>query len=155
MRRAKRLAEQADRRAAGRQAERVAARYLRRRGYRLLARNLRMPHGEVDLLVAQGSRWAPHTFILVEVKSSAHAEAELEMRVRPAQWERLRRNAAWLRHQPDVAGRAVRIDLIGVLGTGAQRRIRHLEAVRTSPHGAVLDEESGPDRLARGIERLQ
>lgn len=50
----------------GRAGERHAARYLRRRGYRLLARNLRVPVGEADLVCRSPDQ---STLVIVEVKS--------------------------------------------------------------------------------------
>ncbi len=52
------------REAVGRRAERAAARYLRRCGYRILARNLRTRLGEVDI-VARHHDW----LVIVEVRS--------------------------------------------------------------------------------------
>ncbi|MCZ6660854.1 MAG: YraN family protein [bacterium] len=48
----------------GRRGERVAARFLKRRGYRILHRNWRCPSGEIDLVCADGA-----TLVFVEVKS--------------------------------------------------------------------------------------
>ena len=39
----------------GRRGERVAARFLKRRGYRILHRNWRCPSGEIDLVCADGA----------------------------------------------------------------------------------------------------
>lgn len=52
--------------ATGRRGERAAAAHLRRGGYRLLGRNLRRRHGEIDLLAQ-----APdgRTIVVVEVKA--------------------------------------------------------------------------------------
>ena len=47
----------------GRQGEDAAAAYLHNRGYRILARNLRLPGGEIDLLCLHG-----HILVFVEVK---------------------------------------------------------------------------------------
>jgi putative endonuclease len=51
------------RRAVGRAAEDAAAEALRRAGLRVVARNVRLPHGEIDLVCRQGERW-----VFVEVK---------------------------------------------------------------------------------------
>ncbi len=48
----------------GRRGERVAARYLRRRGLRILARNWRTKTGEIDLIALETD-----TIVFVEVKS--------------------------------------------------------------------------------------
>lgn len=47
----------------GEQAESMAEQYLRRKGYRILARNLRFSNGEIDL-VAESENW----LVFVEVK---------------------------------------------------------------------------------------
>ncbi len=52
------------RRGRGRAAEDAAAAYLTRRGMRVAARNVRFPHGEIDLVCRDGDTW-----VFVEVKS--------------------------------------------------------------------------------------
>jgi putative endonuclease len=52
----------------GRRGERAAVRALRRAGYRVLARNVRTPAGEVDVVALDGE-----TLVLVEVKSAGTA----------------------------------------------------------------------------------
>jgi putative endonuclease len=57
----------------GQAAESAAERYLRRKGYRILARNARTPSGELDLVARIGS-----TLVFIEVKargSSAYGGA--------------------------------------------------------------------------------
>jgi len=54
----------------GRQGEAAAARYLRRRGYRILARSDRLPPGELDLVALDG-----RTIVFVEVKTRRSADA--------------------------------------------------------------------------------
>src|SRR5688572_661768 len=65
-------------RSLGARGERVAARLLRREGYRVLARNLRSRLGEVDILAE-----APdgHTIVIVEVKAGTGAAAALRPEV--------------------------------------------------------------------------
>ncbi len=53
-------------RSLGRRGERAAARLLRRRGYRILARNARVPMGEADLVCLAPDRT---TVVIVEVKT--------------------------------------------------------------------------------------
>jgi putative endonuclease len=53
-----------DRAATGARGERLALRFLRRRGYRLVARNFRCPEGELDLVVRRGA-----TLVVVEVRT--------------------------------------------------------------------------------------
>ncbi len=49
----------------GTRSERAAARYLRRQGFRILARNWTCPHGELDLVAADG-----RCVVFVEVRST-------------------------------------------------------------------------------------
>lgn len=48
----------------GQRGERLAARYLKRLGYRILKRNYRSPSGEVDIIAMDGG-----TMVFVEVKT--------------------------------------------------------------------------------------
>jgi putative endonuclease len=81
----------------GRRAERIAALYLRLRGYRILERRFKVPSGEIDLVARKGKRLA-----FVEVKMRADLEAceasitpKLRARVRRAAEIWLSRNAAY------------------------------------------------------------
>ncbi len=53
-----------DARQFGQESERVAERYLRRQGYKILGRNVRLPEGELDLVAKHGS-----VLVFVEVKA--------------------------------------------------------------------------------------
>lgn len=53
----------------GKRAEKLVERELRRRGYRILGRNLRFKTGEVDLLASQGE-----DLVIVEVRSKTRRE---------------------------------------------------------------------------------
>ena len=50
----------------GGRAERAAAKFLRRKGYRILARNVILPPGELDVVALDG-----RTIVFVEVRSTA------------------------------------------------------------------------------------
>ena len=109
------------RRRLGRRGELRARRALRRRGYEILAANLRSPAGEIDILARQEGQ-----IVLVEVKSGrARAEAEggearLVRRFGRAQRARQRAVVRWLRRQKDFRNASFRHDLVVV--TFAQRR---------------------------------
>jgi putative endonuclease len=55
----------------GSRSERAAARFLRRLGWRILARTHTGPHGEIDLIAADGA-----CVVFVEVRSTGAAGAE-------------------------------------------------------------------------------
>lgn len=75
----------AEREARGRRGEALAAWYLRCKGWRVLARRVKTPRGEIDLIVRRGKMVA-----FVEVKWRARA-ADLALAIDPY---RLRRVAA-------------------------------------------------------------
>lgn len=106
--------------------ENVAAEYLHAHGYRILTRNWRCRHGEIDIIAATGS-----TVVFVEVKTrtgtrfGAPAEA-----VTPAKLGRVRRLASsWLANQ-DQGWEQVRFDVLSVLAPpGGPVTLEHLEGV--------------------------
>lgn len=118
-----------DGREAGQRAERVAARFLARRGLRILARNVRCRGGELDLVGQDGP-----VLVFVEVRSRsaslsqtpvAHALASIGA----AKRRRLVRAARWyLATRPELAGRPARFDVVAVTLDGAGRpvAIRHV-----------------------------
>jgi putative endonuclease len=104
----------------GRRAERLAAWWLRLKGWTILGRRVRTPVGEVDLVARRG-----RTVAFVEVKARASAgEAGLAL----DEW-RLRRVAAAaevLAHRYAAAGDDVRIDAMVLV---PRRLPRHLPNV--------------------------
>jgi putative endonuclease len=116
----------------GQHGERLAARYLLRRGWRILARNWHGGGGEIDLVAARGGVVA-----FVEVKARGDPAA-LDDPVTPAQRMRLIRAAsAFLACHPELDRAWARFDLIAV-DTGARpgRRLRHVAAAFDAPAGA-------------------
>ena len=103
----------------GRRGERRAARALRRRGYRILARNLHTPAGEVDILAEEGGQT-----VLVEVKTGTGPAAAsdvlglLARRFGHRQRARQRAAARWLRRQGSFRGAFFRHDLVLVTFDG-------------------------------------
>ncbi|MHC5012209.1 MAG: YraN family protein [Planctomycetota bacterium] len=98
----------------GRRGERAAARALRRAGYRILARNLVTPRGEIDLLAMDGG-----VLVVVEVKSARRGHGPPpEARLRRSQRQRLRAAGAWLARRPTVGPVTLRFDLVAVTFDG-------------------------------------
>ena len=91
----------------GRLAETVAVWRLRLAGYRILARDVKTPVGEIDIVARRGG-----TLVFVEVKrrdSRAAAAESLSARQR----QRILRAALWyVRHNPSLTGLAMRFDVI-------------------------------------------
>lgn len=102
----------------GHLAEAVCALDLRLRGYRVIARRLRCPLGEIDIVARRGRILA-----VIEVKArgdGADAAAAISARQR----DRITRAAGWLlAARPDLAALDVRFDAMLV---SPWRRPRHL-----------------------------
>jgi putative endonuclease len=101
-------------------AESRAAAYLMAKGYRILAKRFRTPHGEIDLVAKRRNLLA-----FVEVKARATLD-EAAYAVTPRQQARIINAAqAWLAAHPDHAEFELRFDAILI----APRRLpRHLLA---------------------------
>lgn len=94
-------------RRAGLRAETAAVWFLRCKGYRIVAKNLRTPVGEIDIAVRRGD-----TLAIVEVKRRPDA-GDLGSAVTPAQQRRLVNAAGWLLSaRPGLARLTVRFDVV-------------------------------------------
>lgn len=122
-----RLREQFFPTAPGPRGERAAERYLRKKKYKRLARNLRSRTGEIDLVVLSPDR---KLLVLVEVKSANNRTTAIlpEHRVGAKKQRKLTALAYQLkqRHKLDALG--VRFDIVGVdLREGKPPEVRHYE----------------------------
>jgi len=106
----------------GRRGEEAAARYLRRHGYRVVERNLRLAGAEVDLVVEKDD-----LVCFVEVKSRGRSDRgdPLEFVDRNKQ-QRLIRAARLFCARRRWQGHGVRFDAVSVLETGSGLEINHL-----------------------------
>jgi putative endonuclease len=104
----------------GLSAERRACLYLMAKGYRILARRYRTPHGEIDVVAKRRA-----TLVFAEVKARNSLD-EAAYSVTPRQQQRIATTASlWLAAHPDHANLDCRFDVILI----APRRLpRHLEA---------------------------
>jgi putative endonuclease len=117
----------------GQRGEDIAAAHLERKGYRLMNRNYRTRHGEIDLIAARG-----RTLVFCEVKTlvardgSGRGPAYPLEAVNHLKRHKVRRLArAWLGENAAVAHgpREMRFDAIGVLlaPSGRLLQLDHLE----------------------------
>ena len=94
---------------AGRRAETIAALYLRLKGYRILGQRVRLPGGEIDLIVRRRN-----LVVFVEVKHRPTLEAGLYA-VTAHQRSRIERAAgAYMATHPQIADHDQRFDIIVV-----------------------------------------
>lgn len=113
-------------RSAGQRGERLAARFLRKHGLRILGRNLRNRFGEVDLLALDRHS---RTLIIVEVKTSATQLARPELRVDRRKQARLTALAAQIARQHRLTDHRIRFDVVAVLlAPHGRAHIRHYPA---------------------------
>ncbi|MDH3584296.1 MAG: YraN family protein [Phycisphaerae bacterium] len=105
--------------APGMRAERAAARYLKRHGCRVLARNLRTRIGEVDILAQDR---ASGQVVIVEVKSAAADDPPPEQHLDRHKERKLSMLAADLVRRFGLEDRSVRFDVIGVVWPAGARR---------------------------------
>jgi putative endonuclease len=115
----------------GRAAEEAAARYLQRRGWRLLDRNVRIGRGELDLVARRGVVLA---FVEVKARRSRTAGSP-EDAVTPHKRRQIARLAAlWLAARPWALNGVtdVRFDIVAVDATAATVCVRHLAAAFTA-----------------------
>jgi putative endonuclease len=108
----------------GRITEAMAALYLELRGYRILERNYRFGHLEIDLVVGRGE-----LVVMVEVKYRLHGRAGTAGAAVSPRKQRDLETAAmgWLKHR-GRGGSPVRFDVITLESKGEMDRlaIRHL-----------------------------
>lgn len=103
----------------GLRAEMLALWRLRLAGYRLVARNFRVPNGEIDLIVRRG-----RVLAFVEVKARASYDSAAEA-IQPYQQLRIRNAAlAFLARRPDLADLTLRFDVVLVTPRTLPRHLR-------------------------------
>ena len=97
--------------ALGRRGERLAARHLKRQGYRILGRNLRSRLGEIDLAaLAPDGR----TLVIVEVKAGRGRGPRPEVHVNGRKQRKLVALAVDLVRRHGLTDRPVRFDIVAV-----------------------------------------
>lgn len=107
----------------GETGERVAERWLRKRGWRVLQRRFRAGHRDIDLVAERDGMIA-----FVEVK--ARRGTEFGHPVEAVNWKKqneLARSASVWIDRFGRPGEHYRFDVIGVLVTGERVRVKHVE----------------------------
>lgn len=114
----------------GRLGEDAAADYLQGLGWRIVDRNWRCPHGEVDIVAVECAPGERPTVVFVEVKyRRGHAYGDPLEAITLAKQKHLRRTAAaWILAHGHV-GR-MRIDAIGIMKVPGQAPLmRHIRGL--------------------------
>jgi len=105
----------------GKWGEDAAVVYLEREGYAVVSRNIRTPHGEIDILVRRDDQW-----IFVEVKArTSRALGPPEIAVGARKQAHMVASAQYYAQQEGL--HSWRIDVIAVERAGKEPRITHFE----------------------------
>lgn len=107
----------------GMEGEKVACRYLQRRGYSIMRRNFRCPFGEVDIIASKGGALV---FCEVKARSGGGMEAALEA-VDHTRQERIGRAASYYLATESGHGNPCRFDVIALLRDGGNWEIEHVQ----------------------------
>jgi putative endonuclease len=111
--------------AIGHHTEEYAARQLRRRGYRILERNVRFPDGELDIIAVERD-W----LVIIEVRSHpVTSRVRPRSTISPDKLQRLQRLAERYTKQPRFHHLHIRVDLVEV-ATDEDHRCVDMEILR-------------------------
>ncbi len=103
----------------GQKAEDLAARHLKRRGYKILTRNYRTRAGEIDIIAREGKSLV---FIEVKGRQSTHY-GSAKAAVTPRNQRQVAKVALWYLKETDQMDAKARFDVVAVTQTGADARI--------------------------------
>ncbi len=115
-------------RSTGQRGEQLAANHLESLGYRVVARNVRLRHGEIDILADPPDHRA---WVVVEVKCSDHPHDAYppHLRVHRRKQSKLIALAVTLFRRHRLPPRPVRFDIVSVsLHAGSDPVVRHIPA---------------------------
>jgi putative endonuclease len=99
--------------------EQIAGRYLRRRGYLILARNYRAAGAEIDIVALDRDR-----LVFIEVKARTDDQAGTpEEAVDELKRDQIRRAAESYINARRAQGLGVRFDVVAIIGTGRRQKL--------------------------------
>lgn len=95
----------------GREGETLALHYLEKKGYRLVTRNFKRTHGEIDLIMEDGK-----TLVFIEVKSRTNRRyGEPREAVTAAKQQHIRYTAQSFLYSHRITDRPIRFDVVEVM----------------------------------------
>jgi putative endonuclease len=107
----------------GQEGERLAERYLKKKGYRLVERNYRCPAGELDLIALDR-----HVIVFVEVKT--RTDDRFGGPLDSVHWrkqQRMIRAAQFFLSQKSLHQREARFDVVGVSFVDQKPVVEHIQ----------------------------
>jgi putative endonuclease len=107
----------------GREGEKIAERFLKRKGCTLVERNYRCPAGEVDLIVLDR-----RVIVFVEVKTrSGHGYGTPLETVPRWKQKNMIQTAMFFLHEKRLHNREARFDVVGISWMGREPIVEHIE----------------------------
>jgi len=107
----------------GKEGERIAERYLKEKGYKLVERNYRCAAGEVDLIVLDR-----RVIVFVEVKTrTGHGFGTPLEAVQPRKQRKMMQAAQFFLSQKKLHQRDARFDVVGISWPGQEPMVEHVE----------------------------
>jgi putative endonuclease len=107
----------------GREGERIAELFLKKKGYRLVERNYRCAAGELDLIVLDR-----RVIVFVEVKTRTGSGCGTPMEaVEFRKQHKMIRTAEFFLNAKKLTQREARFDVVGISWPGAEPLIEHIE----------------------------
>ncbi|EGF15624.1 YraN family protein [Dialister micraerophilus] len=95
----------------GRYGEELAEKYLEKKGFKLLAKNFRRRHGEIDLIMQDGETWV---FVEVKARTNKRFGEPIES-VTPYKREHIRYCANMYLYMKQEEDRQVRFDVVEIM----------------------------------------
>ncbi len=106
----------------GKIGENIAVDYLVKKGYRILQRNYRFEHGEIDIITEDGN-----VLVFVEVKARRSKEfGEPEDAITPRKREKIRSTADGYLFENNIDDQECRFDVIAIDYQYKKTEIRHI-----------------------------
>ncbi len=102
--------------------EDLAVDFLQKKGYRILQRNYRFEHGEIDIVAEDGN-----ALVFVEVKARRSKQfGEPEDAITPQKCEKIRATADGYLFENNIDDKECRFDVIAIDYQGDKTEIRHI-----------------------------
>lgn len=115
----------------GEKGEDLAAKWLKKRGYKLLHQNYRLAKDEADLIVIDPDG---KTIVIVEVKTRTSNEPSPESSINSKKQFYMSRLASRLSKRKEFIGKPFRFDAIAIVWPeGEEPQIKHYESAFDSP----------------------
>ena len=114
-----------ERKERGKQGEKIASRYLLKKGYSIIRRNYRSSFGEIDI-IAFNETHKTLVFVEVRFRSEGFLVDPLES-VNYRKQERIRKTALQFLSKTKIFYDSVRFDVIGIVERNGKFEIEHVE----------------------------